>query len=76
LNIWNHCSLREFSKDLNRVTLSNELSRKELTSISAHNRNIPLEYVVQGNLESLVSEDCLFGGVDMPGNYLNPPVGY
>lgn len=75
LNIWNHCSLREFSKDLNRVTLSNELSRKELTSIAAHNRNIPREYVVQGNLESLVSEDCLLGRVDISGNYLNPPWG-
>lgn len=72
LNIWNHRSLGEFSKDLNRATLSNELSKKELTILSFHNKNIPLEYVVQGNLESLISEDCLLGGVQTKDN-LKPP---
>jgi putative protease len=72
LNIWNHRTLGEFSKLLNRVTLSNELSKKELPILSSYNRNIPLEYVVQGNLESLTSEDCLPGGVQTKDN-LKPP---
>lgn len=75
LNIWNHRTVRELSRYLNGITLSNELSKKELTSIAAYNESIPLEYVVQGNLESLISEDCLLGGVNKTGRNLKPPWG-
>lgn len=72
LNIWNHCTLQELSKNLNRVTLSNELSKKEINILSSHSKNIHLEYVVQGNIESIISEDCLVGGVQRKDD-LNPP---
>lgn len=78
LNIWNNRSVREFSKYLNRITLSNELSKKELKSITAYNKyggNIPFEYIVQGNLESLISEDCLLRGVYENGKNLKPSWG-
>lgn len=73
LNIWNHRSLKEYAKDLNRATLSSELSLKELTSIAPFNSSVPLEYVVQGNLESLISEDCLFRRLQSLKENLKPP---
>ncbi len=77
LNIWNHRTVGEFSKDINRLNLSNELSKEELTSIvhKEYNRDIPFEYVVQGNLESLISEDCLLSGAFNTGQNLKPPWG-
>lgn len=73
LNIWNHQSLQEYSKNLKRATLSSELSRKELASIAPFNSALPLEYVAQGNLESLISEDCLLRGVQSSKENLKPP---
>lgn len=74
LNIWNHRSIQELSGDLNRITLSNELSKKELASATKY-VDFPFEYVVQGNLESLVSEDCLLKAVHKSKTSLKPPWG-
>lgn len=66
LNIWNHRSIYEFSSSLCNLTLSNELSGEELSSIITNyldNRNTSFELLVQGNLESMISEDCLLNGV-------------
>lgn len=63
LNIWNHKTVCNYSPLLSRVTLSNELSREELALITAgiQNKSIDtcFDFVVQGNLESIVSEDCV-----------------
>lgn len=63
LNIWNHKTVNEFSKLLNSITLSNELSKAELastiTNFEKSNTKTSFEFLVQGNLESMVSEDCL-----------------
>lgn len=72
LNIWNHRSIQELSGDLNRITLSNELSKKELKSATRYG-DVPFEYVVQGNLESLISEDCLFKATQKSNVKLKPP---
>jgi putative protease len=64
LNIWNHYTVRELSKVSNRLTLSNELSKVDLTDLSSHsNPEVMFDLVVQGNLESLISEDCLLSGI-------------
>ena len=72
LNIWNYRTVFEYSRKINRLTLSNELSRLELKSITSHARNYALELVVQGNLESMISEDCL---INQENKNLNPTWG-
>lgn len=67
LNIWNHMAADELlSSDesfLKSITLSPELSREELKKVILKiQKSAPhcqLEFLVQGNLEALVSEDCL-----------------
>ncbi|MBI5459569.1 U32 family peptidase [Methanobacterium sp.] len=66
LNVWNHMTIDELcSKDepLKSITLSPEISREELRKVVSHIQNSDivsqLEFLVQGNLEALVSEDCL-----------------
>lgn len=78
----------EYSKDdhskikpvLKSITLSPELSQKELkmvvSQIRNNNANCQLEFLIQGNLEALVSEDCLlceFNDKDIVKNYENSP---
>jgi putative protease len=69
LNIWNHMAVSELihedgsSNCLTSITLSPELSQKELkqavSRIRIEHPSIQVEFLVQGNLEALVSEDCL-----------------
>jgi len=63
LNIWNHRTVYEYSHSLHRITLSNELSKEELALITANIQNKDIntffDFMVQRNLESIVSEDCL-----------------
>lgn len=61
LNVWNHLTIWQLSQ-FRRLTLSPELSANQLSELvaKANLRNIPeLELVVQGNLEVIVTEDCL-----------------
>jgi len=61
LNIWNHLTVQELSPIFKSLTLSPELSVSEIKQV-VENSNIPriqFELMVQGNLEVLVSEDCL-----------------
>ena len=63
-NIWNHMAIRELSKHLHSMTLSPELSREQLEKVISHaNNKYPehdFQFLVQGNLETMVSQDCLF----------------
>lgn len=63
LNIWNHMTIDELSLSLKSMTLSPELSQDELKEIisfsSIHSSKISFKFLVQGNLEALVSEECL-----------------
>jgi putative protease len=67
LNIWNHMTAKELLSPenslLKSITLSPELSRDELKKVIPQiQKSAPhcqLEFLVQGNLEALVSEDCL-----------------
>jgi len=63
LNIWNHLTVQELSPTFKSLTLSPELSMFEIKSV-LENSNIrtkgkQFELIVQGNLEALVSDDCL-----------------
>jgi U32 family peptidase len=63
LNIWNHLTVQELSPTFKSLTLSPELSLVEIKHV-VENSNIRIpgkrfELMVQGNLEALVSEDCL-----------------
>jgi putative protease len=63
LNIWNHLTVQELSPTFKSLTLSPELSIVEIKHV-LENSNIRIpgerfELMVQGNLEALVSEDCL-----------------
>ncbi|AUB57233.1 hypothetical protein BK008_02100 [Methanobacterium sp. MZ-A1] len=67
LNIWNHLTADQLisppESSLKSITLSPELSREELKKVVLKIQSIvphcELEFMVQGNLEALVSEDCL-----------------
>lgn len=61
LNIWNHLSFNQLSEGFDRLTLSNELSKRDLSDLLSYNNHtrIPVDLVVQGNLDSLITEDCL-----------------
>ncbi|MFB3764279.1 MAG: DUF3656 domain-containing protein [Methanotrichaceae archaeon] len=61
LNVWNRLTVWQLSQ-FERLTLSPELSLKQLSELvaGARLRSIPdLELIVQGNLEVMVTEDCL-----------------
>ncbi len=63
LNIWNHMSIDELSSSLKSMTFSPELSKDELKKVIEFSKFNCSEniygFLVQGNLEALVSEDCL-----------------
>lgn len=73
LNIWNNQSINSVSRLFSLLTLSPELSFNAIKSISNKNFEkrfqekgydvIPsLEIIVQGSLESIVSQECLLSG--------------
>jgi len=62
LNIWNHLTVDELSPYLESFTLSPELSQEELKKVILNSSDLPsheFEFLVQGNMEAMVSEDCL-----------------
>ncbi|MDI6644755.1 MAG: U32 family peptidase [Methanobacteriaceae archaeon] len=67
LNIWNNWTSHLFSGIFKTVTLSPELSKSDLNSLSkyfyliknSNFKSINMELLVQGNLETIISEDCL-----------------
>jgi len=65
LNVWNSRTVRRFEPLFTSLTLSPELSRQELSEAVAVTRGaggqVLLGVIVQGNLEVMVSEDCLPG---------------
>jgi putative protease len=61
LNIWNHLTVWQLTQ-FRRLTLSPELSANQLSELIAKAREISvpeLELIVQGNIEAMVTEDCL-----------------
>lgn len=62
LNLWNHLAARELS-DLDRLTVSPELSAGEVAELAERARisgiATAFEIIVEGNLEVIVTEDCL-----------------
>jgi len=73
LNIWNTKTVLTLSKIFNTVTPSAELSKKDLQTIIANFRLYGLknrfELVVQGNVDTLISKDCILSVV--PENNIN-----
>ena len=63
LNVWNHLTIQALAPNLQRLTLSPELSRDQLACTVAAARKLgsvpKLELMVQGNLEVMVTEDCV-----------------
>jgi len=63
LNIWNHMAIDELSEHLQSFTLSPEISQEQLKKVISHARgSYPrhnFQFLIQGNLETMVSEDCL-----------------
>jgi putative protease len=63
LNICNHLAVQVLSPPLSLITLSPELSARQLATAVSASRLLPerprLELVVQGSLEVMVAEDCI-----------------
>lgn len=63
LNVCNHLTVRALTPTFQLLTLSPELSKGQLArmiALSRQSKSVPmLELVVQGNLEVMVSEDCI-----------------
>jgi putative protease len=63
LNIWNFESINVLQCYFKSFTISPELSEDEIRNFISKSRqreiNVALELIVQGNLESLISKDCL-----------------
>lgn len=63
LNVWNYRTVHELSQTFEALTVSNELSKEEIAAVISNSRkngiNTSFEFLVQGNLESVISEDCL-----------------
>ncbi|MCX6679253.1 MAG: U32 family peptidase [Methanothrix sp.] len=63
LNVCNHLTVQALAPPLEQLTLSPELSARQLADIVAAVRLIPdapqIELMVQGNLEVMVAEDCM-----------------
>lgn len=74
LNLWNHLTINTLHPTFKSITLSNELKKEDLAMVVAKARcrgpEPLLEYVVEGNLESLVSEDCLLSPFNLPSESL------
>lgn len=66
-NVWNYFTVKELSHIFHSLTISNELSKEEISSIIINTRNNELktsfELIVQGNLESIISKDCLLSNI-------------
>lgn len=64
LNIWNHMATGEISKYIHNITLSPELSQKHLQKLMSNCKvlypNHDFGFLIQGNLEAIVSKDCLW----------------
>ena len=63
VNVWNNHTIRELSITFHSISISNERSEFEIATIIRntmnHGINTSFEFMVQGNLESIISEDCL-----------------
>ena len=63
LNVWNHLTIQALAPHLQRLTLSPELSRDQLACTVAAASQLDsapkLELMVQGNLEVMVTKDCV-----------------
>jgi len=63
LNIFNHITVRELAPQFSILTISPELSRREIDELvrfaRADGSDTILELIVQGSAEAMVSEDCL-----------------
>lgn len=63
LNIWNYKSVEELQNIFSSFTVSPELSKDEIKklafNIQTRKINSNLEILVQGNIESIVSKDCI-----------------
>ena len=63
VNVWNNHTIRELSNIFPNITISNEISEMEITSLISNTRNkrikTSFDFIVQGNMESIISEDCL-----------------
>lgn len=63
VNIWNFESIDKLKEYIKCFTISPELSRDDIKNISSHvygnDIKAPLNIIVQGNMESMVSRDCL-----------------
>lgn len=63
INIWNYKSIEELENIFKSFTVSPELSKDEIKTLAFNVRNreinVKLELLVQGNLESIVSKDCI-----------------
>lgn len=72
LNIWNKNSVLTLSKFFNTLTPSAELSRDELRSVISNSRihgvENSFEIVVQGNVDAMISKDCLLSVVPESNN--------
>lgn len=67
LNIWNAHSVLELSKTFDLLTPSPELSKEDLRQLVSISRSLGVttdfEMVVQGNLDALISKDCVLSHV-------------
>ena len=72
LNIWNRKSALTLSKIFNILTPSAELSKEELRDIITNSRingvENSFEMVVQGNVDAMISKDCLLSAVPESAN--------
>ncbi len=60
LNVWNSLAVEALAPSFQRLTLSPELSFREMAELLAALPNRPdLEVLVQGNVEAMVAENCL-----------------
>ncbi len=63
LNIWNYKSIEELKDTYKSFTLSPELSKDEIKTLNSNVQirdiDTKLELLVQGNLESIISKDCI-----------------
>lgn len=63
LNVCNHLAVRALAPPLSHITLSPELSARQIAGAVSASRILPnapgLELVVQGSLEVMVAEDCI-----------------
>jgi len=71
LNLWNHRALHSFAGIFDSVTASPELSGKDLRTLASIATRMPgalgLEVLVQGNVEVMLTEDCIPTSILGPG---------